>query len=217
MRAIERAGIVPERVDEAIMGNVLSAGLGQTPARAGGIGGRSTALTVAAVTINKVCGSGLKAVMLADQAIPAPAMPNRRRRRNGKHEAVPYLLARCRSGWRFGNQQAVDSMQYDGLWCAFENCPMGNEADYIAASRAVDRADQDEFALESHRRAVLAAEQGLFKAEIVPVTLTDRKQNEIVIDRDEGPRGETTLAVLLKATAVVCARRNSDAGQRVAN
>jgi len=111
---------------------------------------------------------------------------------------APYLLPGARAGWRFGNQEAVDSMQYDGLRCAFENCPMGSEADYVAANRAVDRADQDAFALESHRRAVLAAEQGFFKDEIVPVTLTDRKQNDIVIDRDEGPRRETTLAALSK-------------------
>ena len=111
---------------------------------------------------------------------------------------APYLLPGARSGWRFGNQTAVDSMQYDGLWCAFENCPMGSEADYIAASRKVDRADQDAFALESHRRALDAAENGRFKAEIVPVTLADRKQNQIVIDHDEGPRADTTLAALAK-------------------
>jgi acetyl-CoA C-acetyltransferase len=195
--AVRRARIEPERIDEVIMGNVLSAGLGQAPARQAALGA-GLPPSVAAVTINKVCGSGLKAVMLADQAIRAGdaniivagGMENM--------SLAPYLLPGARAGWRFGNQQAIDSMQYDGLWCAFENCPMGNEADYIAASRAVNRADQDAFALESHRRAVLAAEQGLFKDEIVLVTLTDRKQNEIVIDRDEGPRGETTLAALSK-------------------
>jgi acetyl-CoA C-acetyltransferase len=195
--ALRRAEIAPEQIDEVIMGNVLSAGLGQAPARQAALGA-GLPPTVAALTINKVCGSGLKAVMLADQAIRAGdahiivagGMENM--------SLAPYLLPGARVGWRFGNQQAVDSMQYDGLWCAFENCPMGSEADYIAASRAVNRGDQDAFVLESHRRAVLAAEQGLFKDEIVSVTLTDRKQNEIIIERDEGPRSETTLAALSK-------------------
>jgi acetyl-CoA C-acetyltransferase len=195
--AIQRAGIEPNRVDEAIMGNVLSAGLGQAPARQAALGARLPP-TVAAVTINKVCGSGLKAVMLADQAIRAGDAKIVVAGGMENMSQAPYLLPGARSGWRFGNQQAVDSMQYDGLWCAFENCPMGHEADYIAASRAVNRGDQDAFALESHHRAALATEQRLFKDEIVPVTLTDRKQNEIVIDLDEGPRGETTLAALAK-------------------
>jgi acetyl-CoA C-acetyltransferase len=195
--AVRRAGVGPEQVDEVIMGNVLSAGLGQAPARqAALVAGLPP--TVAAVAINKVCGSGLKAVMLADQAIRsgdaniivAGGMENM--------SLTPYLLPGARSGWRFGNQTAVDSMQYDGLWCAFENCPMGSEADYIAASRKVDRADQDAFALESHRRALDAAEKGRFRSEIVPVTLTDRKQNQSVIDHDEGPRADTTLAALAK-------------------
>ena len=167
----------PHQIDEVILGNVLSAGLGQAPARQAALEA-GLPPTVAAVTINKVCGSGLKAVMLADQAIRAGdanfivagGMENM--------SLAPYLLPGARSGWRFGNQTAVDSMQYDGLWCAFENCPMGSEADYIAASRKVNRADQDAFALESHRRALEAAENGRFKAEIVPVTLTDRKQNQ---------------------------------------
>ncbi len=159
--AIQRAGIEPNRVDEVIMGNVLSAGLGQAPARQAALGA-GLPPTVAAVTINKVCGSGLKAVMLADQAIRAGDAKIIVAGGMENMSLAPYLLPGARAGWRFGNQQAVDSMQYDGLWCAFENCPMGSEADYIAASRKVDRADQDAFAMESHRRAIHAAENGLF-------------------------------------------------------
>ena len=195
--AIQRAGIELNCVDEVIMGNVLSAGLGQAPARQAALGA-GLPPTIAAVTINKVCGSGLKAVMLADQAIRAGDAKIVVAGGMENMSQAPYLLPGARSGWRFGNQQAVDSMQYDGLWCAFENCPMGSEADYIAASRKVDRADQDAFAMESHRRAIHAAENELFTSEIVPVTLSERKQNQIVIDRDEGPRADTTFAALSK-------------------
>jgi len=195
--AVRRAGVPPEEIDEVIMGNVLSAGLGQAPARQAALGA-GLPPTVAAVTVNKVCGSGLKAVMLADQAIRtgdarmivAGGMENMSR--------APYLLPGARSGWRFGNQQAIDSMQHDGLWCAFEDLPMGSEADHIAATRGVSRTDQDAFAYESHRRATAAIESGTFDDEIVPVGVFDKKGREVTINRDEGPRPDTSIELLVK-------------------
>lgn len=205
--AIRRAQVAFEQVDEVIMGNVLSAGVGQAPARQAALGA-GLPPTIAAVTINKVCGSGLKAVMLADQAIRAGdaqivvagGMENMSR--------APYLLPGVRDGWRFGTQQAIDSMQHDGLWCAFEDLPMGSEADYIAASCGVNRADQDVLALESHRRAVAAWESGAFESEVVPVNVpgrpgdrrrdSARKDGETVISRDEGPRADTSMELLAK-------------------
>jgi acetyl-CoA C-acetyltransferase len=195
--AVKRAGVPADKIDEVIMGNVLSAGLGQAPARqAALVGGLPP--TVAALTINKVCGSGLKAVMLADQAIRAGdasaivagGMENMSR--------APYLLPGAREGWRFGDKQVIDSMQRDGLWCAFKDVPMGSEADYIAATRSVNRADQDAFALESHRRALAAQESGAFTDEIVPVGVPDKKRGEILVDRDEGPRADSTSESLAK-------------------
>ncbi|HEV3138068.1 MAG TPA: acetyl-CoA C-acetyltransferase [Pirellulales bacterium] len=192
--AIRRSGLPLDAVEEIIMGNVLSAGLGQAPARQAALFA-GLPDTVAAVTINKMCGSGLKAVMLADQAIRAGdaeivvagGMENMSR--------APFLLSGARHGWKFGDQQARDSMLYDGLWCAFEDMAMGAEADYIAETRGVSRADQDAFAVESHRRAV--ARGGTALAEIVPVKVPGGKA-EIVIDRDEGPRADTTRESLAR-------------------
>jgi acetyl-CoA C-acetyltransferase len=192
--AIRRAGLPADAIDEVIMGNVLSAGLGQAPARQAALGA-GLPDSIAALTINKMCGSGLKAVMLADQAIRAG---DARIIVAGGMESMtraPFLISGARSGWKFGDQQIRDSMLYDGLWCAFEDMAMGAEADYIAESRGVSRADQDAFALESHRRAV--ARSGRTLDEVVPVTVTDGKA-EKVIERDEGPRADTSLEVLAK-------------------
>lgn len=189
--AVRRAGLAPERVDEVIMGNILSAGLGQAPARQAALHA-GLPPRVAALTINKMCGSGLKAVMLADQAV-----------RCGDAECVvaggmesmsraPFLVTGAREGLKFGNQQLIDSMLHDGLWCAMEDMAMGAEADYIAASRGVSRADQDAFSTESHRRAALAIESKHFEREIVPVTIQGRKGDTIVA-HDEGPRPDTTV------------------------
>ncbi|MBI2827304.1 MAG: acetyl-CoA C-acyltransferase [Planctomycetia bacterium] len=194
--AVRRAGLPADRIEEVIMGCVLPAGLGQAPARQAALGA-GLSNTVAALTVNKVCGSGLKAVMLADQAI-----------RSGDAQAIvaggmesmsraPFLVTGAREGWKFGSQQVLDSMQTDGLWCAFEDIPMGAEADYIAAQRGVSRHDQDLFALESHRRAVAAAAAGKFKDEIVPVVVAGRK-GEVRVEADEGPRADTTLEALAK-------------------
>jgi acetyl-CoA C-acetyltransferase len=194
--AVRRAGVSPERIEEVIMGCVLPAGLGQAPARQAALGA-GLPPTVAALTINKVCGSGLKAVALAAQAIRAGdahcivagGMENMTR--------APFLLTGAREGWKFGSQQALDSMQHDGLWCAFEDVAMGAEADYIAAERGVSRQDQDRFAVESHARATAAVAAGKLTDEIVPVIINSRK-GEVRIDRDEGPRADTTLEVLAR-------------------
>jgi acetyl-CoA C-acetyltransferase len=191
---LDRASIAPDQVDEVILGNVLAAGLGQAPARQAALKA-DLPPTVAALTINKMCGSGLKAVMLADQVIRAG---DARCIVAGGQESMsraPHLLTGSREGWKFGHQQVVDSMIHDGLWCAFENVSMGAEADYIAARSAVSRADQDSMSLDSHQRAIAAQQANKFAAEITPVTIKSRK-GSIVVDRDEGPRADTTLAGL---------------------
>jgi acetyl-CoA C-acetyltransferase len=192
--AVRRAGVHADIVDEVIMGCVLAAGLGQAPARQAALKA-GLPPTVAALTVNKVCGSGLKAVMLADQAIRAG---DARLIVAGGMESMsraPFLLNGAREGWKFGPQKVLDSMQHDGLWCAFEDMAMGAEADYIAASRQINRADQDSFAVESHRRAIVAIEQGYFDEEIVPIATPSRK-GETVVSRDEGPRADTSTDVL---------------------
>ncbi len=207
--AVRRAGVSSDAIDEVIMGNVLSAGLGQAPARQAALHA-GLPPTVAAVTVNKVCGSGLKAVMLADQAI-----------RSGDAEIVvaggmenmsqtPFILPGARAGWKLGDRTAIDSIMHDGLWCSFENQAMGSEANYIAQSRDVSRADQDAFAAESHRRAIAAAAAGYFRDEIVPITVKVGKQEQ-VISADEGPREDSTaerlakLAPAFEATGTVTA------------
>ncbi len=190
--ALRRSGLPADKVAEVIMGNVLSAGVGQAPARQAALGAGLPA-SVAALTINKVCGSGLKAVMLADQAIRAGDAELIIAGGMESMSRAPYLLPGARQGWKFGNQTVIDSMLHDGLWCALEDLPMGAEADYIAESRGVSRADQDAFAVESHRRA-LAAD---FSAEIVPVTVPGAK-GEQVVAADEGPRPDSNLAALAR-------------------
>jgi acetyl-CoA C-acetyltransferase len=192
--AIRRAGLPVDAIDEVIMGNVLSAGVGQAPARQAALRA-GLPDSIAALTINKVCGSGLKAVMLADQAIRAGdarvivagGMENMTQ--------APFLITGARKGWKFGDQQVRDSMQLDGLWCAMEDLAMGAEADYIAQSRGVSRADQDAFALASHQRAV--ARGGRPLEEIVAVKVPGGK-SEVVVSQDEGPRPDTSLESLGK-------------------
>jgi acetyl-CoA C-acetyltransferase len=191
---LARTETAPEDVEEVIMGNVLSAGLGQAPARQAALQAGLPPM-VAALTINKVCGSGLKSVMLADQAIRCG---DSQRILAGGMESMsraPYLVQGGRSGWKFGHQQLLDSMLHDGLWCAFEDTAMGDEADYIAHSRGVSREDQDRFAVESHRRAAAAIQKGAFQREIVPVTIPSRK-GETIVSQDEGPRPDSTVEAL---------------------
>jgi acetyl-CoA C-acetyltransferase len=193
--AVRRAGIDPSVVDECIMGNVVSAGLGQNPARQAALrGGLSD--SVAALSINKVCGSGLKAVMLAAQAVAT-----------GDDDVVvaggmesmsncPYLMPRVREGFRMGNGEIVDSMINDGLWCAFEGVHMGNAGETVAECYHVGREAQDAFAARSHAKAAAATADGRFTDEILPVSIPQKNGTAIVFDRDESIRADTTVASL---------------------
>jgi acetyl-CoA C-acetyltransferase len=191
--ALQDSGVASNDVDQVILGNVLPAGVGQAPARQAALAA-GIPPSVGAVTINKVCGSGLMAVMLADQAIRggdanlivAGGMENM--------SLAPHLLVGGRRGWKFGNQQVLDSMVHDGLWCAHEDKGMGPLADYIAAKCNISREDQDSFAVESHRRAIAARESGK-SSEIAPVAVQSGKTEALVV-QDEGPRTGCTLAEL---------------------
>ena len=192
--AVRRAGVDPGAVDEVIMGNVLQGGVGQAPARQAAIHAGLPG-TIPALTINKVCGSGLKAVMLAAQAIRA-----------GDEQCVvaggmesmsnaPHYVYGMRAGIKAGNSQLVDGMIHDGLWDSFSNTHMGNLAEYTAKKAGVSREDQDRLAVASHQKAVAALEACRFKAETVPVEIAGKK-GPTVIDKDEGPRKDTSLDAL---------------------
>ncbi len=195
--SVRRAGVAPEEVDEVIMGCVIQAGLGQNPARQAALNG-GIPFGVSAVTINKVCGSGLKSVMMAAQGIQL-----------GDSEIVvaggmesmsnaPYLLPKAREGYRMGNGTLVDSMVHDGLWCAFENYHMGNTGEVVAERYGVTREAQDEYALNSHRKAAAAMKAGKFKDEILPVEIPQKKGAAVVFDTDEPVREDTTLEALAR-------------------
>ena len=193
--AVRRAGIDPAIVDECIMGNVVSAGTGQAPARQAALRG-GLADHVAALTINKVCGSGLKAVMLAQQAIAVGDIEIAVAGGMESMSNAPYLLPGAREGLRMGNAQLVDSMVHDGLWCSFEQCHMGNAGELIATEYSIGRGAQDEFAFNSHRKAAAADAEGRFKDEIVPVTIPQKKGDPLVVARDESVRADTSVAAL---------------------
>ncbi len=194
--AVRRSGIAPEAIEEVIMGNVVSAGVGQAPARQAAIfSGLPDDLP--AFTVNKVCGSGLKAIMLAAQSIRAgdeqvfvaggmESMSN-----------APYLLTKARIGYRMGDGTLIDAVVNDGLWCAFEHIHMGNEAEIIADKFCISRAAQDQFAVQSQQRAAAATAAGRFKEEIVPVEVPQKK-GVLVVDTDEPIRADTTLEALTK-------------------
>jgi acetyl-CoA C-acetyltransferase len=188
--AVRRAGIDGSQVEEVILGNVLQAGLGQAPARQAALAA-GLPPSVPAVTVNKMCGSGLKAVMMADQVIRASDAELIVAGGIENMSQAPFLVPGARSGLKFGHARLVDSMLHDGLWCPIENLAMGDEANYIAATKGVSRADQDEFAAESHRKAVAAREAGWFVDEIVPVPLGARK-SPAELREDEGPRADTS-------------------------
>jgi len=193
--AVARAGIDPAIVEECIMGNVVSAGLGQAPARQAALrGGLSN--DVAALTINKVCGSGLKAVMLAAQGIAAGDTDVVVAGGMESMSNCPYLLSGAREGLRLGHGQAVDSMINDGLWCTFEDWHMGNAGEVVAVDFGITRRAQDEFAVNSHCKAAEATAAGRFRAEIVPVSIPQRKGDPIVFDRDESIREDTSIEAL---------------------
>src|SRR5882757_8005033 len=195
--AVKRAGVDPKVVDECIMGNVVSAGLGQNPARQAAIFG-GLPPEVGAMTVNKVCGSGLKAVALAAQAIQTE---NSTIVVAGGMESMtnaPYLLPQARKGYRLGNAQIIDSMVQDGLWDVYNNYHMGITGENVAEKYGITREEQDEFALNSHRKALAAIKECRFKSQIVPVELPTKKKGAapVVFDKDESPREDTTIDVL---------------------
>src|SRR5437667_10750117 len=195
--AVKLAGVKPEDVDEVIMGCVIQAGLGQNPARQAALHG-GLPDKVSAVTVNKVCGSGLKAVMMAAQGVQL-----------GDTEIVvaggmesmsnePYLLPKAREGYRLGHGKLLDSMINDGLWCSFDDQHMGCTGEVVSERFHVSRAEQDEYALNSHRKAAAAIKSGKFKDEIVPVEIPQRKGAAIIFDTDETVREDTSMEGLSK-------------------
>jgi acetyl-CoA C-acetyltransferase len=199
--AVERAGIDPAEVEEVLMGNVVAAGLGQAPARQAGIFGGVPA-TVSATTLNKVCGSGLKAAMLSAQAIRAGDGDLFITGGFESMSRAPYLVSGRMGELKFGNTQMTDALLNDGLWDPFENWGMGNSAEFIAEEYEVTREAMDKFSFESHQKAVAAQEAGKLKGEIVPVEVPGRKGQVTVMEQDEGPRKETTLEALSKLKPV---------------
>lgn len=195
--AVARAGIDPDQVDEVIMGNVVSAALGQAPARQAGLyGGLSD--RVAALTINKVCGSGLKAVMLAAQGVKLGDVDFVVAGGMESMSNAPYATKTGRGGFRMGNAEMLDLMIHDGLWEVYNNMHMGNTGELVAEKYNIGRETQDEYAYNSHRKAVAAIESGKFKAEITPVEIPQRKGDPIVFDTDEAPRADTSVESLAR-------------------
>lgn len=195
--AIERAGLEANQVDEVIMGCVLQAGLGQNPARQAALKA-GIPDKVSALTVNKVCGSGLKSVMLASQSI---ALGDNEIIVAGGMESMsnaPYLLMKGRDGYRMGNGEIIDAMVHDGLWCAFDNWHMGETGEVVAEKYQITRGQQDEYAVNSQLKAVAAINAGKFKDEIYPVAIPQRKGDPIIFDTDEGPRAESTFESLAK-------------------
>jgi acetyl-CoA C-acetyltransferase len=194
--AVERAGVAPESVDEAIMGQVIQAGAGQAPARQAALKA-GLPESVSATTINKVCGSGLKAVMMGAAAIRAGDAETIVAGGMENMNLGPYMLLQARTGYRLGDAKLVDATVRDGLWCGTCDVHMGSHAERVAAKHGVSREAQDEFSLRSHQRAIAAQDSGRFDEEIVPVTVPGKK-GPTVVSADEGPRSDTTLDALAK-------------------
>jgi len=195
--AVKRAGCKPEDVDEVIMGSVIQAGLGQNPARQAALGG-GLPNTVSAVTVNKVCGSGLKAIMMAAQGV---ALGDTEIVVAGGMESMsnaPYLVPKAREGYRLGHGKMLDAIIQDGLWCAFDDQHMGCTGEVVAERFHVSRAEQDEYAVNSHRKAGAAINSGYFKDEIVPVEIPQKKGAPIIFDTDEPVREDTSIESLGK-------------------
>ena len=195
--ALVRAGVAPDQVDECFMGNVVSAGIGQAPARQAALRA-GLPPTVGAMTLNMVCGSGLRAVMLASQGVQTGDINVAVAGGMESMSNTPYALPRLREGLRMGNAQMLDLMIHDGLWCAFEDWHMGQSGEVVATESHVSREDQDKYAAESHHRAAAATEAGWFKDEIVPISLPQKKGDALVVDRDEPIRADTTVEALAK-------------------
>ena len=199
--AVERAGIDPAMIDEVLMGNVVLAGQGQVPARQAGIKG-GVPPSVGATTVNKICGSGLKTIMLAAAMIAAGdgeifVAGGMESMNNG-----PYMLKKARFGYRLGDDKLVDAMVHDGLWCSFEDHHMGNSAEWIAREYDVSREEMDEYAYQSQMKAIEAIDEGRFEEEIVPVEVPLRKGEPILFDTDEVPRRDTSLEKLAQLRPV---------------
>ena len=195
--AVTRAGIDPAIVNECIMGNVVSAGLGQNPARQAALNG-GLPVQVGAVTINEVCGSGLKAVMLATQGIAAGDIEVAVAGGMESMSRAPYLLDRMREGLRLGNGLLLDAMVHDGLWCAHENWHMGMTGEVVAETYGITREEQDAYAVESHHRAAEATRRGWFADEILPVKVSQKKGPATIFDHDEPVREDTSSQSLMK-------------------
>ncbi len=195
--AVRRAGIEPQQVDEVIMGNVVSAGLGQNPARQAGLRG-GLAPRVAAMTVNKVCGSGLKAVGLAAQGVQLGETEIAVAGGMESMSNCPYLLPQARTGYRLGHGEILDSMIKDGLWDAFEDFHMGMTGELVAEKYRISRQEQDQFAVESHQKAVRATKSCYFEAQILPIEVAQKKGAPVVIKYDESPREDSTLEALAK-------------------
>lgn len=194
--AIKRANVDPPMVDEVVMGCVVQAGLGQAPARQSALFA-GLPDTIPAYTVNKVCGSGLKSVMLAAQSIKAGDANIVVAGGMESMSRAPFLLPNVRSGYKYGDQTAKDSLVHDGLWCAFENWAMGEAAEHIASKCGVNRADQDRFSAQSHKRAAAAWESGAFADEVVPVTVGSGAK-AVTVSKDEGIRADSTPEGLAK-------------------
>src|ERR1041385_6649436 len=195
--AVKRAGVKPEDVDEVIMGCVIQAGLGQNPARQAALKG-GLPNTVSAVTVNKVCGSGLKDIMMAAQGI---ALGDTEIVVAGGMESMsnaPYLLPKAREGYRLGHGRMLDAIIQDGLWCAFDDQHMGCTGEVVSERFHVSRAEQDEYALNSHRKAAAAIKAGKFKDEIVPVEIPQKKGSPLIVDTDEPVREDSSMESLGK-------------------
>ena len=210
--AVERANLpAGTPIDEVLMGQVLQAGAGQAPARqAALLGGLSD--TTSATAINRVCGSGLKAIMLAAAEIRAGDAEVAVAGGMESMSMAPYLVPGARFGLRLGDATMIDATVHDGLWCGIENCHMGTHAERVAISEHVSREDQDAFALESHRRAVEAIDAGRFADEMAPVTVRDAKGRETIVDTDEGPRRDSTAEALARLKPVFALPSGEDRG-----
>jgi len=193
--AVARAGIDPASVDECLMGNVVSAGVGQAPARQAALRG-GLPHTVGALTINKVCGSGLKAVMLASQGIATGDIDIAVAGGMESMSNCPYLLSKVREGLRMGDSKIVDSMIHDGLWDAFDDVHMGMTGELVSERYKVSRDEQDAYAVDSHRKALAATKAGAFTAEMLPISIPQRKGDPLIVNTDEPIREDTTLESL---------------------
>ncbi len=195
--AVERSGVDPSAVDEVLVGQVIQAGCGQAPARQAALKA-GLPPSVGATTVNKVCGSSLKTIAMGANAIAVGAAEIIVAAGMESMNGGPYLLPNARTGFRLGNAELVDATVHDGLWCPVENWHMGTAADLIADAMSISRAEMDEFAVQSHRKAITAIQEGKFKDEIVPIPVPQRKGDPIIFDTDENPRADTSIEALAK-------------------